>query len=234
MATIAAAALAAGATAYAAKQANKRSGSERRAEDQLNQNSQQAGMYGQQMLGQSKQALDPVMAYFQSLATGDREALMQYLSPEIAAQGQMSRQAFQTSSELSPRSGMGVEATSRIPFDNAAALSKLIASARPAGMQGLAQLGTQMAGLGFQGLGQGSAGAGQVLNYGADRRNDARSQGMMAGENAFELFKLIQGAAANRKAGNGGSFWGGGAAGVPSSGSIYDRHGAANTWPGVK
>jgi hypothetical protein len=193
MATIAAAAIAAGATLYATKQAGKRSKQEQQAAALMNQNSALAGQYGKDLLGKSQSALNPVYDYYSKLATGDRSELMRFLSPEIMARSQASRQAFQTGSELAPRSGMGTESVSRIPGDNSAFLSQLFQSARPAGIQGLGTLGTNWGSLGMSGLGQSTSGAGSILGYEQGRRADQRQAGMDAGASAYELFKLFQG-----------------------------------------
>lgn len=209
MATIAAAVISAGAAYYASRQAGKRSKQERAAADALGRNSETAGRYGEDMLGMSKEALGPVYDYYMQLAGGDRESLMRYLSPEILAQTQGSRRAFQTGSELAPRSGMGTESVSRIPAENSAAIARLISGAHPAGVQGLATLGTNWGSLGLSGLGQGSGAAGQVLGYEQNRRADQRAAGEAAGSSAYEIFKLFQGAGggggANARGGGGGS-----------------------------
>lgn len=202
MATIAAALIGAGSAYYAGRQAKKRSLAERQAEELMGRNAQLSGDFGKDMLGRSKQALDPVYDYFNRLATGDRESLMQQFGPELDAQNDLTRRAFQTNSEMSPRSGLSVEANSRLPMDNAGAIARLLMNARQTGIQGLGTLGTNWANLGLSGLGQGSSGAGQLLGYGADRRREQREAGLGAGESAFELFKLIQGAANNRSAQN--------------------------------
>lgn len=193
MATIAAAVIGAAGAYYASRQANKRSRQEREAADAVARNSATAGKYGEDFLGMSKGALGPVYDYYRNLATGDRQALSQYLSPEILAATQGQRRAFQTSSELSPRSGIATEATSRIPANNAAMISQLIAGARPAGIQGLATLGTNLGGLGMSGLGQGTAGAGAALGYEVGRRRDAQDAGAATGESLWNIFKLFQG-----------------------------------------
>lgn len=199
MATIAAAVIGAAGAAYAARQAGKRSRSERDAANALARNSQLAGEYGEDFLGKSKEALGPVYDYYRNLATGDRQALMQYLSPEILAQTQGSRRAFQTASELSPRSGIATEATSRIPMDNAAAISRLIMGARPAGVAGLATLGTNFGNLGMSGLGMGTSGANSMLGYEAGRRRDQQDAGAATGESLWNIFKLFQGTGAGTR-----------------------------------
>lgn len=198
MATIAAALIGGGATYLAAKQAGKRSPQQREAERLLGENTKLASGYGTEMLDRSREALNPVYDYYRKLAGGDRNTLLQFLAPEISAQTDASRRAFQTQTELSPRSGIAVEQTQRMPMDNAAAIARLISGARPAGVQGLASLGTNWASLGMGGLRQGSAGASDILGYEAGRKRDARDAGLGAGESAYAIFKLIQDAAANR------------------------------------
>lgn len=217
MATIAAAVITAAGAAYAAKQAKKRSRGERNAADAVTRNSELAGQYGEDLLGMSKDSLGPVYDYYRNLATGDRQSLMQYLSPEILAQTQGSRRAFQTSSELSPRSGVATEATSRIPMDNAAMISRLISGARPAGIAGLATLGTNTGSLGMAGLGQGTAGMNSMLGYESGRRRDATDAGAATGESLWNIFKLFQGAGGARGTNIGAGTSGGSSGYIPGS-----------------
>lgn len=203
MATIAAALIGAGTTYWAGRQANKRSPQERQMETLMGQNAQLSGQYGKDMLGRSREALDPVFDHYRTLASGDRNALMQYFAPDIDRQTTATQQAFQTGMELAPRSGIATERNSAMPMNNAAAIARLLSSGRAEGLQGLNTLGTNWASLGMSGLSQGAGGAAQVLGYGADRRRDAMSQGQSAGDSAYAIFKLIQDAAANRNAGAG-------------------------------
>jgi hypothetical protein len=202
MATIAAALIAAGGTYYATRQANKRSGQDRQMSELLAKNSELAGEYGRDFLGKSRNALGPVYDYYRALASGDRNSVMQYLGPEFEAQSDGARRAFQTSSELSPRSGTAVEANSRIPMDNAAAIARILRGARPAGIEGLATLGTNWGSLGMSGLSQSGSGAGQLLGYNTGRRNEARQAGMDAGDSAYAIFKLISEAANSNRGQN--------------------------------
>lgn len=224
MATIAAALIGAGATYYAGRQANKRSRSQRQMEDLMRRNAELTGGYGEEMLGYSREAMKPVYDWYTKLGTGDRDTLMQHFKPEIEAEGAAGRRAFQTSAELNPRSGIATERTSRIPIDNASAIARIISGGRAAGIAGLGELGSTWGSLGMRGLGQGSEGAGQFLDYGARRTRDSRESGAAAGDSAYAIFKLIQEAMANRNktssgagtgtgVGGGGSFWGSGASG---------------------
>lgn len=205
MATIAAAAIAAGASYYASRQAGKRSRQEREAADRMGRNAETAGEYGEDFLGMSKEALGPVYEYFKTLSTGDREALMRYLSPEIMAQTEGSKRAFQTGSQLAPRSGAGTEAVSAIPTQNSSAIARMIAGARPAGIAGLASLGTSMGSLGMSGLTGSNAATGGVLDYEGNRRRQQQQAGMDAASSAYEIFKMFQGNGANAGSAGGGA-----------------------------
>lgn len=204
MATIAAAIVGAGATYYASKQASKKSKAQRDAESLVNKNAGLSSTYGEEMLGYSKDALSPVYDYYRKLGAGDRNTMMQYLKPQIESQSDSSRRAFQTASELSPRSGIDTAATSRIATDNAANIAKLLNSARSEGISGLGTLGTNWGNMGLAGLNQGSAGANQIVGYERQTKADQSQAGAAAGDSAYNIFKLFQEAMAGRGTSAGG------------------------------
>jgi hypothetical protein len=214
MATIAAAIIGAGATVYASRQANKRSKRQKAMEDLMAKNARLSGDYGERMLGRSEEALASVYERFRKLAGGDRTKLMEYLKPELERQSAAARGAYQSAAEFSPRSGLNVEANSRIPIDNAASIARMLNSGRAEGIRGLENLGSEWGRVGMAGLQQGAGGASDFLGYERQRRNDASAAGADAGASAFALWKMFQDAQAGRQtAGGAGAGTGAGAAG---------------------
>ena len=98
-----------------------------------------------QLGGITSKYLDPAAKYWQTLLSGDRNALDTALRPEISQINDSYGQAKREAAQFAPRGGLTASMMSQLPFQQAAQVNNLYTSARPMAAQQLAGLG-QVAG----------------------------------------------------------------------------------------
>jgi hypothetical protein len=170
---------------YSNKQAKKKSKTEKTLEQYQLNNLKQLQPQGQQWLQQGNKLMGDPLKFLQSLASGDRNTLMQTLGPELSALGAQNRAHLGQMTELAPRGGASSDFLSTLPFRNQAAQSNLMLSSRLGANQDLLSAGTNMANMGVNTLTGGSSGAQGLLNYGLARNNQAFNQGSATGAGLY-------------------------------------------------
>lgn len=160
---------------------------EQQAQSQQLANMRQGAGYANQLfpmgtdyLQRGTNTLSPVLQYYASLLGGNRNALLQQLSPEVEQINQGYDSAFQSSRNLAPRGGGSSALYSELPFRKSADISSLFMNARPAAAAGLGEIGTNFMNTGLNTLSNvspllaGSSGTGSNMMYLGQRERDAQ------------------------------------------------------------
>ena len=148
------------------------------------QMAQQAIPQANQFLSQANQALGPSMSYYTSMLANPREAT----APEQnRISGLYSGQAS-TVRNMYPRGGYGPTGAENLRNQQRQATENVIQTGRPMAAQGLANIGTNLAGLGFQGYGLGSGILSNVFQQGLQNRQQQFSQGAALGSGLFNAY----------------------------------------------
>ncbi len=142
-------------------------------------------------------ALGLPQKFFQALLTGDRQAILEALSPEVEtihSQYETGRRAVE---EFAPRGGGRTAAMAELPFREAGDVARLVHGARLTGAEGMMSIGQILASLGLGELGAGAGVAtqarGQFLTERLERERLAAEQGKEAGEAIGAMIALLVG-----------------------------------------
>lgn len=175
----------------ASKNANKKSSTTKQLEQQQLESSKFLVPFGQKALTQSSDALQAPLGFYSSLAHGDRNALLQNLSPELQSRDTSDEAATRSVAELAPRGGASSDFFSRMPFRRNTDTANMLFGARKAGNEGLATLGTNLASIGSNAISGGSTGGMNLLNFGLNSNRQAFDQGSQTGQGIFQLVKAF-------------------------------------------
>jgi len=209
----------------ASKNANKKSSTQKQLEKQQLDSSKFLIPFGQNALTQSRDALQGPLNYYSQLAHGDRNALLQNLSPELQSRDASDEATTRSVSELAPRGGASSDFFSRMPFRRNTDTANMLFGARRAGNEGLATLGTNLASIGSNAISGGATGGMNLLNFGLNQNRQAFDQGSQTGQGIFQLVKAFTDAWGKNKTDNP---WG--VSTAPSSSSSGGSGG--NYWSG--
>ena len=186
IATIAAGALSAGATAYGSHQANKNARQLKNQQqplvDQQMANLKFLQPYGEQLANQGQGNMGLVQDYLRKLMSGDRGLTMQTLAPEINALTQQYQGATSAARGMYPRGGQTASQAAQLPYQLQGNINNLLFSARPQAAQQLGTLGSNQASLGLGALGQGGGLTNSMLGYGLQAQNQMFGQGAAIGQ----------------------------------------------------
>lgn len=103
--------------------------------------------------------LESSLNFFQTLLSGDRNAIAALESPDIINTQQQYESARKTADEFSPRGGGATAASEESRFSEASDIAKLFTSARSKGAEGVATISSMLANLGLGELGASSSAA---------------------------------------------------------------------------
>lgn len=216
----------------ATKQAGKKSSTTKQLEQQQLDASKFLVPFGQKSLTQASDALQTPLGFYSQLAHGDRNALLQNLSPELQSRDASDEAATRSVSELAPRGGASSDFFARMPFRRTTDTANMLFGARRAGNEGLATLGTNLASMGSNAISGGTTGGMNLLNFGLNSNRQAFQQGSDTGQGIFQLVKAFTDAYSKNKTSNpwgvspastattapsssGGNYWTGSGVGSP-------------------
>lgn len=160
---------------------------------------------GQSYLDRADQAFNPVMNFYLRAANGGQDALGRLLKPEVSRINADYDRARTSMAETGPRTGVGAEVASSLPFQRLASIHNLYGTARMGSLNALSQLGGNFATIGGGLLGQGMSGAGNaVAGYQGNVRTlmdiqaERDRQMAAAGEGLYDSYRGWQAWRANR------------------------------------
>jgi len=138
--------------------------------------------------------LTSALSFFQTLLSGDRNAVAAAISPDVQNIETQYETARRTGDEFSPRGGGATAANEESRFGEAKSIADLFTGARTAGAQGVASLSSLLGNLGSSLLsGAESTAAGIQSNLLASQENQQQQQAA-AGSAIGSLVALIAGA----------------------------------------
>jgi hypothetical protein len=194
----------------ASRKAGKQSGTDRDIQQQQLDAMKFLTPYGEDALNKSKTALEAPLGFYSRLAHGDRNALLQELSPELQSRDASDRATLSSVSELAPRGGASSDFLSKMPFRRNTDTANMLFGARKAGFEGLGTIGTNLGSMGLNAMSGGQAGGMNLLNYGLNRNRQQFDQGSQTGAGLFQIAKAFADAYGKRKGTGDGStsMWG--------------------------
>jgi hypothetical protein len=143
------------------------SGGQTKQEKALTQTETNIANYGfqqaQSTIPAATSGLESSLNFFQTLLSGDRNAIAALEAPDIMNTQQQYEAARKTSDEFSPRGGGATAANEESRFSEASDIAKLFTQARSTGAAGVASLSQLLAGLGTSELGQSSTTAANTV-----------------------------------------------------------------------
>jgi len=140
--------------------------------------------WAKQFLGQSGQALGPALSYYTGMLANPREAT----APEQNRVSSLYAGSAASAMQNGPRGAYGPAAAEGIRNQHRSALEGIIQQGRPMAANALSGLGSNLAGLGFQGYGLGAGILGNVFNQGLQARNQQFQQGSAVGSGLFNAY----------------------------------------------
>lgn len=124
--------------------------------------------------------LESSLNFFQTLLSGDRNAIAALESPDIMNTEQQYTAARTTADEFSPRGGGATAASEESRFSEASDIAKLFTSARATGAAGVSQISEMLANLGLGELGASTTAANQGFqNIETSKENQQQQQGAL-------------------------------------------------------
>lgn len=173
------------------KQSNKEAAKLRKSQqpliDSQTENQQLLKQWAQGLFPQGQQNLNLVQSYLRPQVTGDRNATLSALAPEINALTQRQQGSVQAQRGMFPRGGPTASAAAQQPYQFQGDLNNLLFSARPMAAQQLGQLGSNQASMGLSALGQGAGLTNSMLGYGLDAQRQVFGQGMQLGQGVSSM-----------------------------------------------
>lgn len=177
----------------AQKNAMKQTDIEKMMQQLMLNNSKDQNEFGKFLTGLSKDNILGSHNFLTAAANGDQNTLMQLLGKDMSNISDGARQSLQTMSQLMPRTGASAEFLSQIPFNTQMQQGRLMQQTRANAQQDRMSFGTNLASLGGNFLGGANQGAGGMLNYEGNRKQNAFDQGAQTGEAFYRMFQNITG-----------------------------------------
>lgn len=175
----------------ASKQAGKKSSTTKQLEQQQLDASKFLVPFGQNTLTQGRDALQAPLGFYSQLAHGDRNALLQSVSPELQSRDASDRATLRSVSELAPRGGGSSDFLAKLPFQRNTDTANMLFGARKAGNEGMLDVGTRLASIGSSALGSGAGIGANQLNFGLNSNRQQFDEGTQTGQSIFQLVKAF-------------------------------------------
>lgn len=205
----------------ASKNANKKSSTTKQLEQQQLDASKFLVPFGQNTLTQGRDALQAPLGFYSQLAHGDRNSLLQSVSPELQSRATSDRATLSSASEMGARGGGSSDFLSKLPFQRNTDTANMLFGARKAGNEGMADIGTRLASIGSGALGSGAGIGANQLNFGLNANRQAFDQGSQTGQSIFQLVKAFTDAYSKNGTTNSNPW------GTPvGSGTVFGQNGA--------
>lgn len=148
----------------------------------------------QNLIGMGSAAYQPVLNYWSSILSGNRNAVTSAMGPEISRIGQGYNAAANTSAALNPRGGPSTSFLSELPFTQQRDVTSLLQQARPTAAtnlfntgQGITQTGSNLLNTAINSI-YGSTAAGRdILNSSENMRKLEAERGKAIGSGLFDV-----------------------------------------------
>jgi len=170
------------------------------------QTSQQKALTGVQTesakfgLGEAKknlpkagETLSTVGNFFQALMSGDRNAIMNVLAPEVDSLTSQYDTGRKTAEEFAPRGGGRGAALEELPFRKAGEINKLVQGAEDKGAAGLTSISSLFGQLGLGELSGGNTAANSAFSNTQAAKENQQQQQAAAGQAVGSLIALLVG-----------------------------------------
>jgi hypothetical protein len=147
----------------------------------------------QQNLPKASASLDKVGNFFQALMSGDRNAILNVLAPEVDTLTSQYDTGRKTAEEFAPRGGGRAAALEGLPFRKAGEIDKLVQGAQQTGASGLTSVAQLFGGLGTSELGAGTTAATTAFGDIQTAKENQQQQQAAAGQAIGSLVALLVG-----------------------------------------
>ena len=131
--------------------------------------------------------------FFQSLASGNMQEIMQTLQPSISSISSQYDTGRQAAEEFAPRGGGRGAALEELPFQEAGQISSLVQGAQQTGATGEANIGAMLSDLGLGELGTGTTVAANTVGQLQNQQQISNSAGASSGAAIGGLVALLAG-----------------------------------------
>lgn len=148
----------------------------------------------QQTLPAATTGLENTRNFFQTLLSGDRNAIMSLLSPEISTLSSEYNTGRQTAEEFAPRGGGRAAALEELPFAQANQVEGLVQGAQMTGATGVTQIDQLLADIGLGEMGGGTTAANAAFSNIETSKENQQQQQAAAGSAIGSLIALLAGA----------------------------------------
>ena len=156
---------------------------------------------------QAQSAIGPTLNYYTTLLSGNRSAMQEAMAPELNSIAKSYAGSAAATRGLYPRGGTSPSAAGNLRYQELGDINNTLYKARPMAANALGSLGTNLAGLGYQGLGLSAGISSNIFNQGMQARQQQFGEGQAAGQG---LFNAYQAYLLSRSMSGGGSGSGGG------------------------
>jgi len=172
----------------------------------------QSSQLGTQYSNMARQPLQQSLNYWQTLLSGNPNAMMSLLQPEVSQYANANNAALQNISQFAPRGGGRTTSLAELPFTQNRNIANMFASLRPQAAGQVGTLGSELGSLGLAGYGQGNAGYGSAASgylSQAQQQQNARELQMWTaskvGAALYDKFKNVDWGNLGGGGGGGGS-----------------------------
>lgn len=211
--------IAAGGAIAGSKLAGKKSDTEKSAVSALSTAQTEGAQRGSGFLDMARDAFSPAARYYKGLL-GNRSEAMSTLAPEIGGIRQGFQAARNSSQALMPRGGGRATINQQLPFQQAGQIQSLLGRARPAGAQGLMNIGQATGNQGAIMSSFGADSARSLLDYSRLRRQQEMEAGSGIGRWIWDFLQQVNIGGKKGAAPSGGSTGSLGKGGGSDSGGL--------------
>ena len=149
---------------------------------------------GSSTTAKATSTLQQPLDFFKALLSGDRNAIMSALSPEISTLSSQYNTGEQTAEEFAPRGGGRAATLESLPFQKAGQIETLVEGAQSEGATGETNIAQLLGELGLNEESLGFSGTGAAFNEAQAAKENQQSQQAAAGSAAGGLLALLVGA----------------------------------------
>jgi hypothetical protein len=137
--------------------------------------------------------LSKVGNFFQALMSGDRNAILNVLAPEVDTLTSQYDTGRKTAEEFAPRGGGRGAALEELPFRKAGEINKMVQGAQEKGASGLTSVASLFSQLGLGEIGAGTSAANSAFSNIQTAKENQQAQQASAGEAIGGLIALLVG-----------------------------------------
>jgi hypothetical protein len=186
--------------AVASLYSSYKSNQQQKSAQQLQQNSinqqqdilNQTSPYAKQYMQMGMNSITPAQNYYSSLLSGNRYLMQETLAPELNSMAKRYSGSMSAARSLYPRGGMGLAQAAQLPYDYNSQVSNAMFGARRDAAGQMANMGTQLSGLGLNAYGLNANIGNNNLDAAMRLRQIASNQGQQAGQGFFGALQQFQ------------------------------------------